>query len=46
VDQWLFDFKAGVGTVRNAGGNVTAANVGNFPALIANGMAMAIVDLA
>jgi len=40
--DWLFDYNAGVGTVSGAGGNVTLANVANFPALFANGMAMAI----
>jgi len=42
----LFDFNAGVGTARNAGGNVTVANVANFPALFANGLAMAVVQMA
>ena len=40
--QWLFDFTSGFGTTKSAGGNVTAANVENFPALFANGMAMTI----
>ena len=44
--QWLFDFGAGVGTATNGGGTVTVANVANFPALFANGMAMAVVQMA
>jgi len=40
--DWLFDFTSGVGTTKNAGGNMTAANVANFPALFANGIAMTI----
>jgi len=44
--DWLFDYNAGVGTTRSAGGNLTVANVANFPALFANGMAMAIGQLA
>jgi len=40
--DWLFDYNAGVGTVRAAGGNLTLANIANFPALFANGVAMAI----
>ncbi|KAF9645283.1 spherulin 1a [Thelephora ganbajun] len=44
--DWLFDYNAGVGTVRSAGGNSTLANVANFPALFANGMAMAIGHMA
>jgi len=41
-EDWVFDFTSGLGTARNAGGNMTAANVANFPALFANGMAMTI----
>jgi len=44
--DWLFDYNAGVGTVRNAGGNLTLANVANFPALFANNMAMAVGSIA
>lgn len=44
--DWLFDYNAGVGTVRSAGGNLTVANVANFPALFANGMAMAIGQMS
>jgi hypothetical protein len=40
--QWLFDFTSGLGTTRSMGGNITAANVANFPALFANGLAMTI----
>lgn len=43
--DWLFDFTSGLGTTRNAGGNMTAANVANFPALFANGMAMTIAQM-
>jgi len=41
----VFDYNAGVGTTRNAGGNLTLANVANFPALFANGLAMAVVQM-
>lgn len=44
--DWLFDYNAGVGTTRNAGGNLTVANIANFPALFANGMALAVGQLA
>jgi len=44
--DWLFDYNAGVGTVRSAGGNLTLANIANFPALFSNGMAMAIGQMA
>jgi len=40
--DWLFDFTSGLGTTMSAGGNLTVANVANFPALFANGLAMAI----
>jgi hypothetical protein len=42
----MFDFTTGVGTGVSAGGNLTLANVANFPALLANGMAMAIGQMA
>jgi len=42
----LFDYNAGVGTTRNAGGNLTVATIANFPALFANGMAMAVGQMA
>jgi hypothetical protein len=42
----LFDYNAGVGTARNAGGNITVSSIANFPALFANGMAMAVVQMA
>jgi len=45
-NDWLFDYNAGVGTTRNAGGNLTVANVANFPALFANGMALAVGQMA
>jgi len=44
--DWLFDYNAGVGTVVSAGGNLTLANVANFPALFANNIAMAIGQMA
>lgn len=44
--DWLFDYNAGVGTTRNAGGNLTVANIANFPALFANGMALAVGQMA
>lgn len=44
--QWLFDFTSGLGTTSSAGGNVTVANVANFPALFANGIAMAVAQMA
>jgi len=43
--DWIFDYGAGVGTTRAAGGNLTVSNVANFPALFANGMAMAIGEM-
>lgn len=46
MDQWLYDFTQGVGTVSSAGGNITAASITNFPALFANGIAMAIGQMA
>ena len=42
LTQWLFDYTSGLGTTKSAGGNITAANVANFPALFANGLAMTI----
>lgn len=42
----MFDYNAGVGTTRAAGGSLTVSNVANFPALFANGMALAIGDMA
>jgi len=45
-NDWIFDYNAGVGTTRAAGGNLTVSNVANFPALFANGMALAIGDMA
>ena len=42
LTQWLFDYTSGLGTTKSAGGNLTAANVANFPALFANGLAMTI----
>jgi len=38
----MFDFTSGLDTTVSAGGNLTLANVANFPALFANGLAMAI----
>lgn len=43
--DWMFDFTTGFGTTRSAGGNVTSANVANFPALFANGIAMTIAQM-
>jgi len=40
--DWLFDFTSDLGTTRGAGGNLTSANVANFPALFANGLAMTV----
>jgi len=40
--DWMFDYTTGLGTTKSAGGNLTAANVANFPALFANGLAMTI----
>ena len=42
LSQWLFDYTSGLGTTKSAGGNLTAANVANFPALFANGLAMTV----
>jgi hypothetical protein len=38
--QFVFNFLAGVGLTEGASGTNTQANAGNFPALIANGIAM------
>jgi oxalate decarboxylase/phosphoglucose isomerase-like protein (cupin superfamily) len=43
--DWLFDFTSGLGTTQTAGGNLTVANVANFPALFANGLAMAVAQI-
>jgi len=40
--DFVFNFGAGVGTGKGAGGSVTTANAANFPAVIGNGMAMAV----
>ncbi|KAF9647166.1 hypothetical protein BDM02DRAFT_3188242 [Thelephora ganbajun] len=43
----LFNYNAGVGvTRRNASGTLTVVNIPNFPALFANGMAMAVGQMA
>jgi len=44
--DWLFDFTSSPSTVSTAGGNITAANVANFPALFANGLAMTVGQMA
>lgn len=38
----MFDFGAGVGLAQGAGGSVTTANAADFPAVIGNGMALAL----
>lgn len=45
LPQWLFDYTSGLETTESAGGNITVASVANFPALFANGIAMAIVQM-
>jgi len=38
----VFNFNAGVGVTKGAGGTITTANVADFPAVVGNGMAMAV----
>jgi oxalate decarboxylase/phosphoglucose isomerase-like protein (cupin superfamily) len=40
--DFVFNFNAGVGVGKGAGGSVTTANAVDFPAVIGNGMAMAV----
>jgi len=40
--DFVFNFDAGVGVAKGAGGTVTTANAADFPAVIGNGMAMAV----
>jgi hypothetical protein len=40
--QLVFNFNAGVGVSKGAGGSITTANAADFPAVIGNGMAMAV----
>lgn len=40
--DFVFNFNAGVGVTKGAGGTVTTANAADFPAVIGNGMAMAV----
>jgi len=38
--EFVFDFNAGVGTNGGLGGNITIANIGDFPYLIGKGMSL------
>jgi hypothetical protein len=38
----VFNFNAGVGVTKGSGGAITTANAADFPAVIGNGMAMAV----
>lgn len=40
--QYVFDFNEGVGTTGGAGGNLTVANVADFPYLYGKGMALSV----
>jgi len=43
--DFVFDFTKGVGLAKGAGGEVTTANAADFPAVIGNGMAMAVATM-
>jgi len=44
--QFVFDFNAGVGVARGAGGNITVANLADFPFLVGQGMSLAVGNMA
>ena len=44
--QFVFDFDAGVGVARGAGGNITVANLADFPFLLGQGMSLAFAQMA
>ena len=44
--QFVFDFSKGVGVVGGAGGNITVANIADFPYLIKKGMSLTVGKLA
>ena len=43
--QFVFDFNAGVGVTKGAGGNITIANIADFPYLLDHGMSLAVGKL-
>ena len=44
--QFVFDFNAGVGLSGGAGGNITVANLADFPFLLGQGMSLAVGEMA
>lgn len=44
--QFVFDFNAGVGVAGGAGGNITIANLADFPYLLGHGMSLAVGQMA
>ena len=44
--QFVFDFNSGVGVARGAGGNITVANLADFPFLLGQGMSLAVGKMA
>jgi len=44
--QFVFDFNAGVGVAKGAGGNITVANLADFPFLVGQDMSLAVGNMA
>jgi len=44
--QFVFDFNAGIGVGKGAGGNITVANVADFPFLVGQGMSLTVGKMA
>ena len=44
--QFVFDFNAGVGVGKGAGGNITVANLSDFPFLLGQGMSLTVGKMA
>ncbi|KAF9649044.1 RmlC-like cupin, partial [Thelephora ganbajun] len=44
--QFVFDFNSGVGLVSGAGGNITVANLADFPYLLGKGMSLTVGKMA
>lgn len=44
--QYVFDFNTGIGTTGGSGGNLTIANVVDFPYLYGKGMALSVGKMA
>lgn len=44
--QFVFDFNAGVGVAGGAGGNITVANLADFPFLLGHGVSFAVGKMA